>query len=190
VTVHPFHRLGGAEWQAAGQHLVQRRAQRIEIAARIDRAVHAPGLLGCHVRQRPGNQLRRLGRLALARQARGNAEARQPRSAARAVHQNVGRLDVLVQQAAVVQLSQCRCDGDGHAQETLKLHRGAKQTVQRHAARILQYQRAAPLKLCQRDRPDHTRAMELIAQGVLMAQASERHRRGLRERHDDQHGWR
>ena len=62
--------------RAPGEHLVERDAERVEIAAGIDRAVHAPGLFGRHVGERAGDDLGRLGRLALARQARGDAEAR------------------------------------------------------------------------------------------------------------------
>ncbi len=78
VAVHPLHRIGGREGQRAGQHLVERDAERIEVAAGIDRAVHAPGLLGRHVGERAGDDLGRLGRLPLARQARGDAEAGEP----------------------------------------------------------------------------------------------------------------
>ena len=46
VAVHPFHRIGRREGEAAGQHLVQRDAQGVEVAAGIDRPVHAPGLFG------------------------------------------------------------------------------------------------------------------------------------------------
>ena len=69
VAVHPFHRIGRRERQTAGQHLVEGDAERVEIAARIDRAVHAPGLLGRHVRERSRDELGRLWALALAREA-------------------------------------------------------------------------------------------------------------------------
>ena len=78
VAVHPFHRIGRGERQDARQHLVERDAQRVEVAARIDRAVHPAGLFGRHVGERAGDDLGRLGRLALARQARGDAEAGEP----------------------------------------------------------------------------------------------------------------
>ena len=78
VAVHPLHRIGRGEGQTAGEHLVKRDAERVEIAAGIDRAVHPPGLFGRHVGERSGDDLGRLGRLALARQARGDAEACEP----------------------------------------------------------------------------------------------------------------
>ena len=49
VAVHPLHRLGRREGETAGEHFVQRDAQGIEVAARIDRPIHAPGLFGGHV---------------------------------------------------------------------------------------------------------------------------------------------
>ena len=78
VAVHPLHRIGGGEGKFAGQHLVEGDAERIEIAAGIDRAVHPAGLFGRHVGERPGDHLRRRGGLALARQTRGDAEAGEP----------------------------------------------------------------------------------------------------------------
>ena len=61
--------------------------------------------------------LRRIGRLALARQARGDAESGEPDLSGRAVQQNVGRLDVLMDEAALVQLADSHGDADGQAQE-------------------------------------------------------------------------
>ncbi|MNR17884.1 hypothetical protein D3C85_1345750 [compost metagenome] len=65
MAMHPFDRVRGHEWQRAGQHLVQRDAEGIEVAARIDRAVHLAGLLGCHIGERAGDGF---GRLSLAGQ--------------------------------------------------------------------------------------------------------------------------
>ena len=78
VAVNPLHRVGGGERQRSGEHLVERDAERIEIAAGVDRAVHPPGLLGRHVRKRAGDDFRRRQRLALARQPGGEAEAGEP----------------------------------------------------------------------------------------------------------------
>ena len=69
VAVHPLHRVGCGEWQRAREHLVERDAERVEVAAGVDRAVHASGLFGRHVGERAGDGLGRLGRLPLARQA-------------------------------------------------------------------------------------------------------------------------
>ena len=42
VAVHPFHRIGCRERQTAGQHFVKRDAERIQIAAGIDRRFIRP----------------------------------------------------------------------------------------------------------------------------------------------------
>ena len=35
VTLHPLHRIGSVEREAAGEHLLERHAERVEVAARI-----------------------------------------------------------------------------------------------------------------------------------------------------------
>jgi hypothetical protein len=78
VAMHPLHRIGCSEWQNAGEHLVEGDAERIEIAAEIDRPVHPTRLFGGHVGECPGDHLRRRRGLALAWQTRGNAKAHEP----------------------------------------------------------------------------------------------------------------
>ena len=63
---------------APGQQFVERDSQGVEIASGVDRAVHPAGLFRRHVGERAGDHVWRLGRLVLARQARRDAEARQP----------------------------------------------------------------------------------------------------------------
>jgi hypothetical protein len=46
MTVHPFHRIGGGERQRSGQNFVQRDAERVEVAARVERP---SGLFGSHI---------------------------------------------------------------------------------------------------------------------------------------------
>jgi hypothetical protein len=59
-------------------------------------AIHSSRLLWRHVRERSGDELWRLGRLALAREARCDAEAGETDLSSCGVHQNVGGFDVLV----------------------------------------------------------------------------------------------
>ena len=54
MAVDPPHGVARAERQGAGEHLVEDDAHRIEVAARIDRAVHPAGLFGRHVGERAG----------------------------------------------------------------------------------------------------------------------------------------
>ena len=71
------HSMGSAavKGRDAREHLVKRDAEGVEIAAGVDRAVHPPGLFGCHVGKRTGDGLGRLGRLPLAGQARCDAKS-------------------------------------------------------------------------------------------------------------------
>ena len=52
MAVHPLERRCGRERQPAAEELVQRHADRVEVAADIDLTVHAAGLLRRHVRER------------------------------------------------------------------------------------------------------------------------------------------
>jgi hypothetical protein len=115
--MHPLHRIGGGEGQLPRQHLVEGDAQRVEIAAGIHRAIHPAGLFRRHVGERAGNHFRRRRGLVLARQTRGDAEPRQPHVAACRVDQDVCRLDVLVDQASLMHLSERPRKRDRDAQE-------------------------------------------------------------------------
>ena len=130
-----------------GQHLVKRDAERVEIAPGIDRAVHSPGLFGRHVGECSGDELGRFGRLALARKARSDPEARQPDLTRRGIDQNIGRLDVLVDQLLLVQPAECRCETDGEAQELRHLHRSRKESIESLAARIFEHEHRPPALL-------------------------------------------
>src|SRR5262245_33624403 len=79
-------------------------------------------------------------RLPLAHEARGDAESRQPHLAGRVVEQNVGRLDVFMDEAAPVKLADSRGNSDGEAQEASDLHRHAEQPVNRLTALIFEHQ--------------------------------------------------
>ncbi|MBB4183391.1 hypothetical protein GGE07_000004 [Sinorhizobium terangae] len=75
MAMDPFHRIRGRERKRPGQHLVQRDTERVEIAARINGAVHATSLLGRHIGKRPRDDLRGFWRPPFTRHARSNAEA-------------------------------------------------------------------------------------------------------------------
>src|SRR5262249_22696163 len=49
VAMYPFKRIGSRERQLTSQHLVERDTEGIEVASRVDRAIHSPGLFGSHV---------------------------------------------------------------------------------------------------------------------------------------------
>src|SRR5215510_13237702 len=109
MAMHPFHWIGRRERKGASEHLVERDAKRVQVASRIDRAVHATRLLGRHVGERASEEFGRLGRLPLSRKTGGDAEAGQPNPATVGVDEHVGWLEVLVNQAASMELT----DGTG-----------------------------------------------------------------------------
>ena len=105
VAMDPLHRIRSGERKHPREHLVQGDAQRVEIAAGVDRPVHAAGLLGRHVGEGAGDDVQGRGRLAFARQAGGHAEAGEP-DIAGGVDQHACRLDVLMNEALPVDLAE------------------------------------------------------------------------------------
>ena len=175
----PFHRVGAAEREDAREHLIERYAERIEVAAGIDGAVHAPGLLGRHIGERARDDLGRLGGLALARQAESNAEAGQARKPVGAIHQDVGRLDVLVDEAAPMRLAESGSDVNRKAQEAPRVHRRAEKALERLAAWILE-QQGSPAPLAHEvERSRSPGRVELILQPVFVRKAFENQRRRM-----------
>jgi hypothetical protein len=153
MAVHPLHRIASGKGQRPRKHLVEGDTQGIEIAARVNRAVHSAGLFRRHVGERPDDHLWRGVRLALARQTRGNAESRQPYAAACYVHQNICRLDVLMDQASRMHLAERPRKRERDAQEMRDVEGAAKQSIERRPAGILEHQRRAAVVVRQRNWP-------------------------------------
>ena len=137
VAVDPFHRIAGRERQPANEHLVVGNAERIEIAARIDRSIHPAGLLGRHIGQCAADGFGRIGSLTFARKMRRDAKARQPNFVA-GIHHHVGRLDVLVDQTTLMQAPQRGGQGNSQAEEFPHFHGRAKQKLERLAAGVFE----------------------------------------------------
>ena len=128
------------------------------------------------------------GRLPFARKARGDSEAGEPYLTARRVHQNIGRLDVLVDEAVLVHLAKGRGNADGDAQETSHLHRRAEQPAEQLAAGILEHQNGLTAISHKFKRSHRPRAVQLILEGVFVGKAIEGGRcRLLRGWEHDQH---
>ena len=189
MAMDPFHRIGGAERQETGEHLIERHAERVEVAARVDRAVHAPGLFGSHIGERASDELGRLGRLTLAQQTRGDAEPGEARQSVRAIDQDIGRLDVLVDEGAQLYPGQRGDDFDGEDQERPRLHRLADEPLERLAARVLEQQRRSTAFPHKRERPRRPCGVEFVPQLIFVGEASEACRqRTFRSGQHDQHG--
>ena len=104
------------------------------------------------------------------------------------VHQNIGRLDILVDEAALVHLADSCGHADGEAQETPNLHRHAEEPAEQLAAGILEHQNGPTAVSQKLQRPHGPRAVKLILQGVFVGKAIEGGRRRLlRGWEHDQH---
>ncbi len=175
----PLQGIGGSKWQNAREHLVKGHAQRVEIASGIDRPIHPARLFRRHVGQRSGDLLGRLGDLMLAVQAGCDAEAGEPDAAARHVHQDIGRLDVFVDQPPSVHLADGSRERDGDSQERRDLHRPAEQPIKRLAAGILEHQRHATIARSESHRPRGPVSVERISEGVFVFEPLEGLTRGV-----------
>src|SRR5580698_1317998 len=175
VAVNPFQRIGSSEWKRAGKHLVQGDAQRVEIAASIDRAIHAPGLFRGHVGEGARNGLGRGRRLALARQPGRDAKAGEP-YLIRAVGKYVLRLDVFVDQPALVSVAERRCQVSGKAQKMHQIERLLlallKNAVERLAARVGENQDCPPFLTRERQRLGSPRGLQFGGERVFVLEAS------------------
>ena len=96
MAVHPVHRIRSDEGEPPGQHLVQRDAQSIEVAAQIDGTIHSPGLLRCHVGQGSSDELRGPWGLPFALKTRRYSKTREPSMAGRGVNKNIRGFEILV----------------------------------------------------------------------------------------------
>src|SRR6202048_3172202 len=171
MAVNPFHGIGRGKREAAGQHLIKRYAKCVEVAARVDRTVHSSGLFGRHICEGAGDRSGRLERLPLPRQARGYAEPGEPHSSVRTVDQDIGRLQVLVDQTTLVEFVQSNADADGNVQEAADLHRRAEQPLERLAARILEHEYGPTAFALKLQRPHSPRTVKLVPQSVFLIKA-------------------
>ncbi|MFT3768292.1 MAG: hypothetical protein QM820_22815 [Minicystis sp.] len=102
VEVDQLDGIGRVEGHAAGEHLVEGGAERVEVGAVIERAVHAPGLLGREVAERAFEHVGAVDARGLARERRGQAEVDEVDDAGPGVDHDVGRVHVLVDHAVAV----------------------------------------------------------------------------------------
>ena len=189
MAMHPFHRLGGCEGQRPRQQLIENDAQGIKIAARIDRAVHPPGLFRRHVSERAGDPLRRRRFLPVMRQAGGDAKPGQPHAAAGPVHQDVRRFQVLMDQAARMRLPDGGRERDGKAQKGINGQKRADHAVERPAAGILEHQRHPAALIAQLQRTGGPGRVEFGTQLIFVLQPlDDRRRRMVMDRRCNQNG--
>ena len=87
--------------------------------------------------------------------------------------QNIGRLDVLVDEAALVRLAERGDDADGEAQKASHLHRFADQSLERFAARILEQQHRSSAFAPELERPRRPCGVEFVPQFIFVGEAIE-----------------
>ena len=90
-----------------------------------------------------------------------------------AVDENIGRLDVLVDKAALMKLAERRGHTDGQTQEASDLHGCVKLFVERLANRILKHQHGLAGYAHEVERPQCPRAVKLILQFKFVSEAIE-----------------
>jgi hypothetical protein len=142
--VYPFHRIYRRERQRSRQHLVENDAERVEIAAGIDRAVHPSGLFRRHISKRTRDDFRRRRHLVLAEQPRGDAETSQPDAAAGRVYEDVCGLEVLMDQPTRMRMRHGRRERDGEAQESADFELRSGHPIECPTAGIRQHQHHPP----------------------------------------------
>src|SRR6516162_5919182 len=82
-----------------------------------------PGLLGRHVSECSGHKLRRFRSLALAGKSRSDPKPHQPALTGDGVHQDVGWLDVLMDNAALMQVTDRPRKADSKTQRECHVQR-------------------------------------------------------------------
>ncbi len=158
--MNPIQRVGGDEGEPAREQLEQRDAERVQVAARIDRAVHSAGLLRGHVGKRPGQNLRRLQNLAFPWRQRRAAEAGEEHPIA-GIDENIRGFDVFVNQPTGVRLRKDARDRDGQRQEFRQLTALTDAALERLTAGILQKQHVTAFAASQCQRPGGPPGLEL-----------------------------
>src|SRR5262249_53578600 len=143
---------------------------------------HPAGLFGRHVSERAADDLRRFRCLALARKAGGNAKPGESNLSAIG-HQNVGRLDVLMDEAALMHLAEGRRDAYRETEEGLHLHPRTKKLIERLASRVLEHQDRSAVLLHEFQRPDRPRGVKVLLKLVFACKPIEGGRCWVLRRH-------
>jgi hypothetical protein len=169
VRVEQLQRRLRLEGVVVGQQLEEGGAQGIEVRAVVHAAVHAPRLLGGHVRQGSRQRGGAVGRDGLQGDGHRDGEVGDLQHPGVGVDDDVLRLDVLVDDAVAVNVAQRPGDADGVVEERLHRQRPAlvQQVPQRSAANVLEHQRHAVAELLHAEHPDDALALDAAGDGVL-----------------------
>ena len=113
----------------------------------------------------------------------------EPHLAVRAVHQNIGWLNIFVDQTALVNLAERCGDADRKAQEASHLYGRAEPPVEwLQTVNILEHQHGVTGVVHELQRPHRPRGVQLVLQSVLVSEPIEARARRVRsDGQNDQH---
>ena len=111
--------------------------------------------------------------MALAREARGDAESGQTDPPGCGVHQHIGGLDVLVDQPASVELAKCAGQGHGEPEELSDLHRLPDEAIEGRASRVIDNQHRLSALAHQFHWPQCPRGIQVLSKFVFVREAIE-----------------
>jgi hypothetical protein len=194
VAVHELQGVAGVERQAPGAELVQGDAERVEVGAVVHWPVHAPGLLRGHVGQGSDQRSRAPGHRGIAAAAQAGAEIRELERAGVWVEQDVGGIDVAVDDAAVVDLAQDVAQARRDVEHALEPKARIEallpaQPGQGRGAEVLEHEHGQALHHLQPEHLDHTRDAQALQHLELVAIARHGARcGGLALEHLEDHG--
>ena len=131
--------------------------------------------------------------MALAREPRRDAEAGEPRVAG-VVDEDIRRLDILMYEAVLMDLTECFCQPNGSAQEASQVERlplvPLKNPIQRLTARVLEYEDRPPFVTSNSQRLGRPRGIEFGCERVFVLEPPDTLRRRLFCRECDRQDWR
>ena len=167
------HRVVVVVRHVAGQHLEREDAERVEVAARVER--QAAALLGRHVLRRAEHDAG-LRLHAVALEQLRDREVEQLHEVRRARHvqqEHVVGLDVAVNDADRVRLGERRAALDQDLHDALRRHRSALERIaQRHAVEELhRHEQSAVLRLAEVEHADRVRMLQARARLRLVVEA-------------------
>ena len=126
-------------------------------------------MLRGHVGKRPGDELRRFGCLPLAREARRDSKAGEPGRSIAAVHQNIGGLNVLVDQTSLVHLADDCSDIDSKAQEPLNSQGRIQEAAEQLASGVFEYQNSLAVFLHELQRAQRPSGVQAFGEFVFVS---------------------
>ena len=174
MAMRPFQRIVRGKRQLAGQHAVQRDAERIEIGAVIDRAMHAPGLFGRQIGPVGRACGVSIGRKSLVL-ASGEADIGQQDAMALARHQQVGGADIPMDDPGRMHAGQGLRElaGDVHANGPRHAWMLCQKEFERFACEVVQrvqHHRQMPALIDQGGRFDDAGNIKRLEQRVFVSE--------------------